>query len=244
MMRAPSAAELLAAWERARTGPSALRAATLLSAAADGESADAIASASIGERDRRLLSLREATFGPSMVGIADCPSCGERIEWTARAAELCAPPAAAASELFVDVDGCRIRFRLPNSHDLSAASAAGDLIRARRLLLERCLLASGERAPDVDAGSLPEAWCAAISARMAEADPQADSALDLTCFACGGLWTEVFDIDSFFWAELTAWIERVLEEVHTLACAYGWHERDILNLSPWRRQFYLGLVGA
>jgi hypothetical protein len=220
---------------------------TLLAAASDGEPADAIASANIGERDRRLLSLREATFGTSVAGIADCPSCGERIEWTARVAELCAPPVAASSELFVDVDGCRIHFRLPNSHDLAAAAAAGERIRARALLLERCLLDIEHRvevAPDLDAGSLPEPWYAAISARMAEADPQADSSLDLTCLACGTRWTEVFDIDSFFWTELTAWVERVLEEVHTLACAYGWHERDILNMSPWRRQFYLGLVGA
>jgi len=35
-----------------------------------------------------------------------------------------------------------------------------------------------------------------------------------------------------------------LSDVHTLARAYGWRERDILTLSPTRRQFYLNMVGA
>ena len=32
-------------------------------------------------------------------------------------------------------------------------------------------------------------------------------------------------------------------EVHALASAYHWHERDILALSPVRRQAYLELLG-
>ena len=247
-MRAPSAADLLDAWERARTEPPALRAAFLLSAASDREPPDSIASVSIGEIDRRLLTLREWTFGPTLAGISDCASCGDRVEWTVQVAEVRAPVAAGTpAELSIDIDRCRIRFRLPNSRDLLAASGARDRTRARHVLLARCLLGieGEEQSPGVHEGEdLPEPWSDAVCARMAEADPQADSALDLTCLACGHRWNEAFDIGAFFWAELSAWAERILHEVHTLACAYGWRERDIVNMSPWRRQFYLGLVGV
>jgi hypothetical protein len=247
-MRAPSAAALLDAWERARTEPSALRAATLLTAALDGESADALASVSIGERDRRLLSLREWTFGSALVSVADCPSCGDRLEWTVRASELRVPTAdASASELFVDVDGHHVRFRLPNSHDLAAASGAAELDRAREVLLARCLLSAeiaGQPASLGELESLPAAVRDAISARMAEADLHADDSFNLTCPACGHQWNVLFDIESFFWSELCVWAERILEEVHTLACAYGWRERDILTMGPWRRHRYLELVSV
>ena len=52
----------------------------------------------------------------------------------------------------------------------------------------------------------------------------------------------MFDIVSFFWAEIDAWARRVLREVNVLARAYGWRESDILALSPVRRQIYLSMV--
>ena len=79
---------------------------------------------------------------------------------------------------------------------------------------------------------------------MAEADPLADIQLDLTCPSCERRWRAVFDIVSFLWTEIEVWAWRTLSDVHTLARAYGWSERDILTLSPTRRQFYLEMVGA
>jgi hypothetical protein len=253
-MRAPTGSELLNAWECARTNPPALRAAGMLGALAEGtsvqESVDAIASLSLGERDQRLLALREWTFGPTLASVANCPSCGELLEWTLQASDLRAPDVsgdAAEQALSVDVAQYRVQFRLPNSHDLAAVADAGDPAHARELLLARCLLppdvgGSHSSRPDVDA--LPPSVRDAISERMAQADPQGDTSFDLTCPRCQHFWRVVFDIESFFWSELSAWAERVLLDVHTLACTYGWSERDILDMSPWRRQFYLGLIGV
>jgi len=42
--------------------------------------------------------------------------------------------------------------------------------------------------------------------------------------------------------EVNEWAERQLQTVHKLARAYGWTEREILNLSPVRRQLYLGMI--
>ena len=78
---------------------------------------------------------------------------------------------------------------------------------------------------------------------MAEADPQADVQLALVCPACGHTWQATFEIVSFLWAELSAWAERTLADVHALASTYGWREADILAMSARRRQRYLELAG-
>jgi hypothetical protein len=79
---------------------------------------------------------------------------------------------------------------------------------------------------------------------MEEADPLAAIQLALSCPECGYQWQATFDIESFFWSEINAWANRTLHEVHALASRYGWCERDILAMSPWRRQAYLNMVHA
>jgi hypothetical protein len=82
----------------------------------------------------------------------------------------------------------------------------------------------------------------AITAAMAEADPQAEVELSLRCLMCGNQWLAPFDVVSFLWREIDAWATHILREVHQLASAYGWSERDILALSPLRRRHYLELI--
>ena len=62
-MRALSAAELLSVWERGTGQPPHERALSLLAAACPESSRDELAILSIGERDKRLLTLRAWTFG-------------------------------------------------------------------------------------------------------------------------------------------------------------------------------------
>jgi len=66
----------------------------------------------------------------------------------------------------------------------------------------------------------------------------------LTCPACGHAFRVSFDIVSYFWSEVEDWAHRVLVDIHTLAAAYGWSERQILALSPMRRQLYVDMVRA
>jgi hypothetical protein len=79
---------------------------------------------------------------------------------------------------------------------------------------------------------------------MEESDPQADIRLDLSCLTCTHRWQEAFDIGTFFWIEIDAWARRTLEDVHAIARSYGWPQRDILDLSETRRQFYLDLING
>ena len=45
------------------------------------------------------------------------------------------------------------------------------------------------------------------------------------------------------WLEIDAWARRTLRDVHALASAYAWSERDVLALSPTRRTLYRELCG-
>ena len=241
-MRPLSAAQLLEAWERGLGETRWRRALPLLAASSD-SSTEGVAVLSVGERDRRLLKLREWVFGAELGSVANCESCGERLEWTVDTTSLLTAPPALTDGAFTH-DDYEIAFRLPNTLDLEAVAQSADADVGRAVLLQRCVTSATKSGVEVGAGELPEAVTDALAARMAEVDPQADVQMDLTCPACGHRWQALFDIESFFWTELQSWAQRILSEVHLLACAYGWREKDILELSAWRRQFYLGLVSG
>jgi hypothetical protein len=247
-MRALSAPELLSIWEWGMAQPAAQRALALLAAASPDTPYDTLANLSIGQRDARLLTLREWAFGSQLVSVASCPDCDERLELNFGVSEIRvaagSDPCADPEPLSLNVEGYEVRFRLPNSLDLAAVQNSQDLDATRRLLLERCLVAARHDGQAATADQLPAAVTTAIVARMEEADPQANVQLALSCPACGHAWQAAFDIVSFFWDEIDAWAYRTLRQVHRLASAYGWSQADILALSPWRRQFYLDLVNG
>jgi hypothetical protein len=206
----------------------------LLSTACGADPAQ-MAALSIGERDARLLQLREWLFGPRLLNMAYCPHCAEQVEWESAVQQLrlqpCLQADSAASRL-LETGGYTIRYRLPNTLDICAAYTNADA------LLQRCILEVQPAA----AASLPEQVTAALMQRMSEEDPQADIRLLLHCPACSHQWEALFDIASYLWAELHQWALRLLQEVSLLARAFGWSEKDILNMSAQRRQLYLEMI--
>jgi hypothetical protein len=245
MVRAPSAFELLEVWEDGRARTPTYRALALLMAMLPEVSQDALTALSIGQRDAELLRLREALWGPRMAAVSACPGCRETLELTLdTGAMLSASNRMPPNEMSLNIAGYAIRFRLPTTVDVAAAEAEVSLESARSLLLDRCLLSAGQGAAAINSAQLPPEVVASIVKSMAEADPLADIQLKLHCPSCQLHWRAAFDIVSFLWTEIEAWARRILSDVHTLARAYGWRERDILSLSPARRQFYLDMVGA
>ena len=244
-MRPLSAAQLLNAWERGLSEPMCRRMFPVLAAAYLECPLDELAALSIGERDRRLLTLRAATFGPQLASVAGCSQCGEVLEWEIETVDLLMEkPTESSGDLSIDVDNYNVRFRLPGTLDLASISNCPDASSARQRLLENCISDAKHKGEQLSPRALPVSVTTEIVKRMSEADPQADLEVDLSCPSCGEQWQAQFDIESFFWTELSAWAQRILMEVHRLARAYGWSESDILNLSPWRRQFYLGMAGT
>jgi hypothetical protein len=244
-MREPSAPELLRIWERGRTLAPVQRALELLAAACPETPPEALAGLSIGQRDARLLRLRERLFGPRVIGLVTCSRCGGNVELTFDIHDFLTESAKEPeAEVSLSLEGYELRFRLPNSEDLSAAVEKQNLTGARESILQRCLLSVRHDGGSAAYDQLPPAVLEAISERLANSDPLADIQLAVSCPGCAHRWRSGFDIVSFLWTEIDAWAKRVLYEVHTLARAYGWCEREILGLSAFRRQLYLQMVGA
>lgn len=239
--RALAAGDWLRAWEHAQSLPRALRPCAWLAPLLDepGGAGQAQAEAlAIGRRDARLIALHAALFGPRLQAVADCPRCRERIEF-----ELDAPAmrveAPREAPVRVAHAGGWIEARLPDSRDLLALEACADESAARALLLRRCVTSS---LPDEAGATWPAELVDALSRAMAEADPQAATELSLACSACGHEWVEGFDIAGFVGDAFDHWAERLLDDVHALASAYGWREADILALPTARRARYLARV--
>ena len=219
-MRTLSAPELLDVWERGNVQSSVRRALLLLSAACPEASADSLTKLSICERDARLLTLREWTFGSQLIGIATCPDCRERLEMTFDVADIqVTPESEPTKELTIDVAGYDVRFRLPNSIDIDAIADHKDVDAACEELLESCILSVYHDGEEISSDHLPASLVEAIVERMAEADHQSDVELALSCPSCRHQWHATFDIVSFFWSEINAWAYHRLREVHALASA-------------------------
>ncbi len=237
-MNTPSAQTLLTTWEQGLRSPPVYRALLLL-AATYSDAREQLATLSIGERNRRLLALRQKLFVATADAVTDCPVCGESLEFTL--------PLSSFSEAATDAENFSFRsesytmnFRLPNSLDL--LSLTNGITNAREVLLERCLIDIQHKGKKVTAKDLPEHVIATLSEKMANADPQAVMELRLECPACKHTWTSVFDIVSFLWHELDHWAKHMLLTIHRLASAYGWREEDILKMSTKRRQAYLEML--
>ncbi|MEM1053943.1 MAG: phage baseplate protein [Bacteroidota bacterium] len=233
-----TASALLDLCEKGRVLPPVDRALLLLEVAQPDETSEALASLPLGWRDERLLAFRESSLGPVLEVESRCPACAEHLELDLQSADLRAvlppggPPSAPRE---VDLDGARVAFRLPTSQDVRESDDAEDILR-------RCVV-SMDSEGDEPKPLTPEER-ATLTSAMAGADPLAEIVLDLSCPACTHTWTEVLDVASFLWAELEDWVPRVVRDVHRLASAYGWAERDVLGMSAWRRDQYLSLIDS
>jgi|WetSurMetagenome_2_1015567.scaffolds.fasta_scaffold98774_3 hypothetical protein len=246
-MRNLNAEDILNVWEQGLNRSLLQRMLIILVAAFPEMSPDAIAELSIGSRDACLLVVRERLFGSRLINNAVCPHCAGRIEWEQEVSDIVVETAVSptAHQFSLEKDNYRLCFRLPNSVDMAGLEGNGNPAAvALKLLLKRCILSAEHAGAFCDIEQLPESVIQALNQRIEELDPQAEVRINLTCPVCSHRWEIFFDIASFLWSEINEWAERQLQTVHKLARAYGWTEREILNLSPVRRQLYLGMAGS
>lgn len=242
-MRALSAHNIVRLWEWGQDKHPVDRALMVLSLAQPELSGPELARLSVGQRNARLLTVRERTLGARLDGFAKCPRCGEALEFDVGVGDILHPEVV-DQEFVLEHDGYTLHCRLPNSADLAAVVAAESIERARRLLIERCIQhaeKAGVAQPMVDIDDLPESLLPVLSEAVRVHDPQSDMRFALACADCGHEWSVQFDIVAFLWAELGDRARRLRLDVHTLARAYGWHEDEILKMSAASRQFYLDL---
>jgi hypothetical protein len=237
-----TSAALLCAWEAGLAQRSPHARAQVLLALACPDLDDAERSAlPFAERDRQLLELRACAFGTRFEGVAECPQCRATLELSFDAADL-APdkPAVPAQSTELSLGEYTVRFRPPCVADLDVMDA-GPLEVRRADLLKRLITEAVREGHACAVAELPVAVLDAVDAALEEATP-ALAEIDLQCDECGHRWNPPFDPAAYLWSELDAWAGRLLWEVHALARAYAWSERDLLSMSPWRRQRYLQML--
>jgi hypothetical protein len=217
----------------------------LLTAAFPAASVGEVLSLTLGQRDACLLRLRERTIGPRMECLTECPACGAQVEAEIQCSDI----------LFADFETpvvlkhtleegeFRIEFRPLTSVDLLAIRGYSDVGSARALLVRRAVSAAWRNGIPVAATNLPADLIEKTGDVLSERDPQCEVRLRQVCPQCEHAWTSLFDIVSFFWRELSVRAERLLSEVQQIAKAYGWSEREIMSMSPVKRQFYLEAIG-
>ncbi|MEM9293203.1 MAG: phage baseplate protein [Acidobacteriota bacterium] len=252
-MRALRASEILDLWETSGRHHGVDLALILLQTASPELSWERLVRLTVGQRDERLMRLRELTFGSLLRLQTPCPQCSEALELELESPRLRVGSASSAGPHESQWEGWRLQWRLPDSEDLAALArlggqAIGDgegVSSGEGLLLQRCLLALwDEEGRQRVAGELPAAGRAALGEAMSAADPQAEVIFDLRCPRCEHRWQSLLDIVEIFTQELATQSRRLLAEVHFLARYYGWREADILALSGRRRQAYLDLARA
>lgn len=238
-MRTIEPIDLLALWEHGASRHALDRSALLYAAARPDAGADAIGRLPLGEINMRLLELRAAWFGDRIEAHVDCERCGQRLGLTIAVSDLLLPATAPEPR---EVTAAGLRCRPPCLRDLAAIARERDPASAARHLLDRCRLPGDHDDGDDDGVVLDEETMRAIEDALEAADPHADLAFDVRCETCGHSSTAQLDPGELLWDDVAARARVLLAEVHQLACAYGWSERDILALAPERRASYLSMV--
>ncbi len=241
-MQVLSATKILTAWELGQSLSGEERASLLLSLADPGVRMDIWSQRTIGERNAALFAVRSKMFGQVASGHAKCPKCGERMDLTIDLPDI-PQKSHSVDDIFTFVrDRTKIRFRLPTGEDLIRTSGCADIHQAFGAVLDACILEAEEDGQVIVWRSLPGDKQEALADYMGSCDPQAETMLKIACPACGHGWEQPFDIAGFVWEELKWHARRLLNEIHELACAYGWTETEILTLTPGRRRAYLEMV--
>lgn len=195
------------------------------------------------DRDRLLAAVYLDAYGPRIESTVGCPACGAPFDLDFELEALMAAlgvahpaetPAGGDPGAPALPDGTRLR--LPTGEDeLAVAALPPD--EAMETLLRRCLDGG-----DGEAGDPPSP--AAVEDAMASAAPVVDADVDGRCPECGENATFRFDLQRYVLAALVRERERLAEEIHILASAYGWNLADILGLPRDRRRALIRLAAG
>jgi len=234
--------DLLLLWESALDRPLIEKGLLALTFSYPEYGPEQIAAFSIGDRDARLLQVRENLFGPWLSNTASCPQCKQKVEWEMSVEALKVQPINETGEtkiIDMSYENYTFRLRLPNSADLMQITNNRDIETQTRELIKKCLVHADLPYEQIENS---EELINAISLLLSENDPQADIDMNLQCPECTHSWSAVFDITQYLWMEIHERVLRLIQDIYVLANRFGWSENDILSMSRRRRSLYLNMI--
>ncbi len=148
-----------------------------------------LAALSVGERDARLLALRERLFGDALKSFAECPRCSSGLEFSLDVNELRNRHLIATDDLSAELIAGDIRLRLRplDSADLQAAADCRDVERARQYCWNAVLSRRNKTVKVSLWATCPPMRRATQRSPCRQRRP-ADTMLDLQCVGCGHVW--------------------------------------------------------
>ncbi|MFN0245394.1 MAG: hypothetical protein ACKV2T_00715 [Kofleriaceae bacterium] len=192
----------------------------------------------VHERDLALVAVRWSTLGSVLPVEVTCQACAAQHDVSIDLDRLVRPDAV-LDEIAI---GPAI-VRIPTAGDQAAIVAHDDALpeQRRARLLARCIR-SIDGVESVDVHALDPILRAQIESGLEGAIPDIDLELVLDCPACGVSIEAGVQLGAMVLAELRDGSAHLLRDVHVLARAYHWSERDILALTIGRRREYLSLI--
>jgi hypothetical protein len=163
---------------------------------------------------------------------ATCQKCRSSFDVPIRYSELPVKPAGEGFP-FTEAETRlgRLRLRVATGADQEVVARIDDPAEARRHLARRCLV---EPVP----GPLFEEDLASIEAALEEVSPEIVTRVQAACVDCG----EPAELDLDPYVCLSRAGTEIFADIHTLASAYHWSEKEILDLPRDRRQLYISLL--
>lgn len=243
-MRFLSSADIIRVWEFGQ-GKSLVEQALILLAPAFPEmSRQELYDLPIGNRDLRLLELRRLLAGERLTGKSGCPQCDAELQFSLTLSQLIMNDyrRLGANDYVEEIEGYQLRFRALTSQDQLDVAHLYDVEEAAAALRRASLIEARWQGQPVAPESLPESVYDALGERLIDLDPQVETRFSLNCAVCDTRFSAVFEAVEFVWCEIVAHATHALEEVVLLARAFGWSEREILEMTPRRRQRYLDMV--
>ena len=236
-MRALSNVDFLSLWEAGHRLHSLDRGVLAARALLAEPGEESVADWPLGRRNEVLAQFHNQYFGAALQGWTECERCGEKLEFTVDCRSLIERQQGRSEQPVIVGDSV---FRVPTSRDLARVAGEPDASSAAMRLAELCRI---DGTSDGEA-SWSHKEMEELSEKMSEADPLAEIMLSFACPACEAMREQTLDLPEFLWAELEAFVKRILNEIHILASCYGWSEAEILALSEGRRAIYVQMVQA
>lgn len=220
--------------------PRALRVTDVLAAGLEGLSRDQARALSAGSRAWLLQQLAGSLRGGGEDWFEGrCEHCGALFDLAFDLGALPAkPPEAGFPAVTVETSAGPRRFEIPNGfHEeaLAVSPEAGEAAQRRFVALaglddDAQAFAAAATADDL----------ACIDAALEAASPEAAEETRCQCPGCGEVTEARVDPLAFAFPREA----ELIGEIHQMAGAYHWSERDILALPTSRRRRYLELIGA
>jgi hypothetical protein len=214
---------------------------------------DLVRALPVGDRDALALQLRKISIGPALDAVLRCPAtgCGDTLELELVVDDVLVPPRDDATETYAltlhDGDvayAVTVRLVSAGDQEIAARTVAADPDAAVRLLLRACVASASCDGVALDAGALPPRVVDQLGQALSVLDRQAEIELDLVCPSCGCASSAQLDASAYVAAELEQRLSGLYAQIHTIARAYHWDERQILALPSERRVRYLALIAA